>query len=163
MRITAETQQTPGRRKPSPSIERSKTMEDLHPFDKTDEDLMRGRRTALPTDRRELAAHIEGRVAQTRAIFNSAEMARMPASARAATDAEAVGLLKRRFRAALAESLKLSDLARSEGMEEHEEAMEKVASRTRAALDEIDLGRGGRFAPLLPSVMNSQTEETSPL
>lgn len=138
-------------------------MEDPHPFDKTDEDLMRGRRTALPTDRRELAAHIEGRVAQTSAIFNSAEMAKMPASAQVATDAEAVGLIKRRFRAALAESLKLRDLARSEGMEKHEEAMDKVASRTRAALDEIDLGGDGRFAPLLPSVMNSRPEESSPL
>ena len=124
---------------------------------------MRGRRTALPTDEGELAAHIESEAARIHATFNSARMARMPTSAQATSDAQTIGFLKRRFRAALAESLKLSDLARSEGMEEHEKAMDDISSRARAALDEIDLGSDGRFASLLPSAIENQTEEISPL
>ena len=125
----------------------------MHHFDNVAISLMRGERITMPDAPSELNAYITERAESTAAYFNDPNMGQMPQglNPEAMTDAEILGFFRRRFRAALADGLRLRALARRAGLAAIEETMDSTTARARAALTEIDLGREGRFAELLPA------------
>ncbi len=135
------------------------TTSDLHHFDVAAQSLMRGRRIRTPNQLPALTEYIERNAALIESRFNEPEMGLVPPSAGAnATDAETIGFLRRRFRAALADGLRLAALARRTDVGAIETRMNRIVQRARAALGEIEMGDSGRFASLLPS--NREQEKT---
>ena len=133
---------------------------DLHHFDLVARALMRGRRMNIPAERGELARYVSEQAAETIKHFNDPAMAQIPESVagRSPSDPEVLGFFRRRFRASLAQGLRLEALAEKTGQEKVREIMDNVCRRSRVALSEIELGASGRFGHLLPSAMRAGAE-----
>ena len=134
---------------------------DLHHFDISADRLMRAERIDLPGERSALIERIRTDAQTITSQFNSPHMARLPdrPGGRTLSDPEVIGFLRRRFRAALADSLRTGALAESNALPDVKEQMDNIARRARRALTEIDLGRSGSFASLMPPIEQPEQEQ----